>query len=314
MSIPAYIAGARAARNGIRLGGPLAAGALALALLGCTGVLAARSITLPGGMHMVEASLAARRLHPLTHAEGRISAVHVQLDQKVAAGDLLATIESNDLDSRIAALKAQSDAAQLQLQSVRREAKAFNTLLEQRLVSRQRVEELERQVAELERKTAAVLARAAAAETEVFDTEIRAPISGVIESMQELIVGQTVAPGDVLGRIAPDENVVVLEAHLSPAKAKAAQNAGWARVWLGTASWRDARPLEARLTWLSPAGAAGADHIAHFELVRVPSPKGDTPPFVSSQRATVSIPARGTTVLQTLLEPFRRRAGEASAT
>jgi len=301
----------KGSRSGVRLKGPAVAGLCAISLIGCAAAAVSYRPPPMAGYHLTEAKLSAARVQTIVHSGGKIAAVHAEAGRSVAAGDLLATIEAGDLDNRIAALKAQSEAAQLQLQAVRREAQAFSTLLEQRLVSRQRVVELERQVADLEKETAAVLSRTAAAEAELSNTEIRAPVGGVLRSAGKLEAGRTIEPGELIAEIAPREDVIVLETLLPPALAKAAQSSGRARVWLGTASWLDARPLEAKLTWLAPLGSDAEPVVAHFELPKssLAGPAAKMAPF---QRVILSIRTVEKSLLQTLLEPFRRGAGSGS--
>lgn len=300
-------------RTGVRLKGPMLAGLCAISIFTALAFVGARSNVPLGGYHLAEARPAARTIQPVVHPGGRIAAVHVEVGKAVAAGDILATIESGDLDGRIAALKVQSEAAQLHLQAVRREAQAFTTLLEQRLVSRQRVVELERQIADLEREAASVLARVEAAQAELASTEIRAPVGGILASAENLVAGRTLAAGEVVAAIAPSENTIVFEARLSPSMAKAAQKAGRARMWLGTASWLDARPLVAKLTWLSPVTSDGKPRTAHFELQRSALSSGTATQAASLHNATLSIRIVDKSFLQTLIEPVRRIAGQGSA-
>jgi len=313
MSQPSASKAKSAPRNRIRLRGPLVAGMCAIAAFAAVAVGAVEYGPALGGYHIKDATLAVRRIQPVVHPGGKIAAVYAEAGKAVAAGDILATIEAGDLDGRIAALKVQSDAAQLQLQAVRREAQAFTTLLQQRLVSRQRVVELERQVADLEREAAAVLARAEAAQYELGHTEIRAPVSGILQVTGSLVPGRFMAPGEIIAEIAPSTDMIVLEARLSPAEAKAAQKTGNVRLWMGVASWFDARPVSAKLTWLSPPAADGKPQTAHFELQRSALPNAGAAHAAGHQRTTLSIRSVDKSLLQTLLEPFRRSAANGAA-
>lgn len=279
--------------------------------------LAASRMPFAAGFTIVDVRLADRTVHAVPHVGGPIAKVLVGPGQRVAAGDLLATVEAGDLDARIATLKAQSRAAQLHLESVRREAHAFNAMLEQRLVSRGRVAALEDQVAALEREAAGVIARAQEAERLLERVEIRTPVAGTVRSVAGLVVGRAPKAGETVAEITPAPDRLVLEGRLTGPQARAAGPGTEVRVWPAALGSSALRPLTGKITWISPAaGTRDADgktpRLARLELQTTAAAPGQLE--LAAGLPAVAVLATGRrSLLQQLLDPLRRVAGRPSS-
>lgn len=309
------VSAARPSLQGLRLRGPVVAGASVLSGVLGAAALGAAIVPFNDGFVTVDARLADRAIHAVRHDGGVIGKVHVAAGQRVAAGDLLASIDAGDIDARIAQMKAQADAVGLQLESVRREAQAFNVMLEQRLVSRAKVISLEQQVAELERETSTVVARIADAERQLARVEIRTPFAGIVQSMPGLVAGRTLAAGETLARIAPDPDRIVVEAALLPLQVSAATVGAEARIWLDALVWRDGKQFSGHLTWLASEPSKDNRRAARFEVAVDGSDKdvdGKTA-LASGTRAVIVLRTGKRTIVQQLFDPVRRTAGRHSS-
>lgn len=263
----------RARVSGPRFGGPLLAAIAGVGALGGLGWMALDRLAVADGYMIVQARVADGRLHPVQHAGGRITQVHAVVGQSVAAGELLATVDTGDVDARITELKAQAQASQLRLDVVRREVQAFEVMEQQQLVARARVEELERKLAALERENAGVLARVAEADGYLALVEIRAPIGGVVHSIDGLVAGRDVRPGEKLAEIAGHPAGVILEAMLTAKQAGAVSAGRDVRIWPELAAWRDGRGFAGRLLSLrlepAPSSIPSGGFSRHIARVEV---------------------------------------------
>ena len=312
---PAATTGAASALQGLRLRGPVVAGASVLSGMLGAAALWAGIVPFNDAFVTVDARLADRTIHAVRHDGGIIGKVHVVTGQRVAAGDLLASIDAGDIDAKIAQLKTQADAAGLQLESVRREAQAFNVMLEQRLVSRTKVSALESQLTELERESSTVVARIADAERQLARVEIRTPVAGVVQSMPGLVVGRSLAAGETLAQIAPDPDRIVVEAALLPQQVSAATVGAEARIWLDTLAWRDGKQFSGQLTWLASEPSKDNRRAARFEVAvdgSATDANGKTA-LASGTRAVIVLRTGKRTIVQQLFDPIRRTAGRQSS-
>ena len=131
------------AGNRARLGGPCWAGPLLAAIAGVGALgglfwIALDHLAVAEGYVIVQARVGDDRVHPVQHVGGRITQVHAVVGQPVAGGELLATVDAEDVDVRIAELKVQAQTSQMRLDVVRREVQAFEVLEQQQLVARAR--------------------------------------------------------------------------------------------------------------------------------------------------------------------------------
>ncbi len=305
------------AGNRARLGGPCWAGPLLAAIAGVGALgglfwIALDRLAVAEGYVIVQARVGDDRVHPVQHVGGRITQVHAVVGQPVAGGELLATVDAGDVDVRIAELKVQAQTSQMRLDVVRREVQAFEVLEQQQLVARARVEELERKLADLERENAGVLARVAEADGHLALVEIRSPVAGMVHSMDGLVTGRDVRPGEKLAEIAGNPGGVILEAMLTAGQAGAVSARRDVRIWPELAAWRDGRGFVGRLVSLtvapSPSSTTSGGPLTHIARVEVAAPEAAAlvaaiMPFGSQAR--ISIRTGPLFAVQQLLEPLK---------
>ena len=310
-------AGRRATSRGPRFGGPLLAAIAGIGAIGGLGWFAADQLAIADGYVIVQARMAEDRTYPVQHVGGRIADVHAVVGKSVAAGELLATVDAGDVDARIGALKGEAQASQLRLDVVRREAQAFEVLQQQKLVARERVEALERKLAELEQENAGVLARVAEADSRLALVEIRSPIAGIVHSMDGLVAGRDVRPGEKLAEIAGNPGGMILEAVLTAAQAGAVSAGRDVRIWPEPAGWRDGRGFSGRIVSLAvvsspssmlPSSRLTGGPVAHIARVEVDAQQAavlGAAVATRGGRTRITIRTGTRPAIQQFLEPFR---------
>jgi HlyD family secretion protein len=114
----------------------------------------------------------------------------------------------------------------------------------------------------------AQLEQAMTSSRDVFQrTEIFAPVSGTVLNLRSETVGGIVRPGEPILDIVPAEDVLVIEARLSPNDIDVVTVGQTARVHLTPYSARNMPPLEGRLVRISPdAMIDEATRESYFEL------------------------------------------------
>ena len=235
------------------LTGPLRAATLALLGLAGASALVVTYAPFDRGLALAEATLVESTAQEVRHSGGGVMGrVMVQERHDITAGELIAVLDTTELDRQISDLKTQTAADQSQLELMRKEAQTFSDLLEQRLASRAKVETLEQHLAALENDSAKVMSRIAAAERQLANMEIRAPVSGTLEWVTRAGSGAILAPGDSLARIVPHPGRLVLGAKLPAEVARKVRAGMEMSVWLNALSWLDGRPMRAWIVWIAP--------------------------------------------------------------
>jgi HlyD family secretion protein len=154
-----------------------------------------------------------------TEVSGTIARLHADFNAPVAAGGLLAEIDTTALDAELAQARAQLASARATLDHARAHAARQAGLFEKGYVSRA---DQEQAVAQALGAQAAFDQQQAALQRSAFNrrnAEIRSPVAGTVIS-REVSVGQTVAASlqtPVLFRIAQDLREMQIEANIAEA-------------------------------------------------------------------------------------------------
>lgn len=237
-------------RLDIRL--PLMFGLFVVVLFGAAGFGTAAMAPLDKGVGMPGTVIVESKVKPVQHPRGgTVSEIRVVEGQHVNAGDILLSLDTRAIDEQIAALKAQSDAARRQLELAQMETATFADLADRKLASKSRVLALQRQVAEVEKENAGIAARIAVAEQELERSILRAPVAGRVMDLQAFSPGVVIQPGAKVMDIVPEGDRLVIEGRLSPNQIDNVKPGMPAKVWLTALSWREQRPLAAKLAWVS---------------------------------------------------------------
>lgn len=298
------------ARLDIRL--PACLGVLVLAVFGAAGFGGAAMVPLDKGVGLPGTIIVESKVKPVQHPRGgSVAAVHVIEGQQVKAGDILVTLETRTIDEQIAALRAQSDAARRQLELAHLETATMTDLAERKLAARSRVLALERHVAEVEKENAGIAARVAIAEQELERAILRAPVAGRVLDLQVFSPGVVIQPGAKVMDIVPGGDRLVIEGRLSPNQIENVRPGMAAKVWLTALSWREQRPLAARLAWVSADSMedkrTGAPYfVARVELETGDDRETDRAALQAGMRAEILLVTGQRTLLDQILDPVMR--------
>lgn len=301
----------------LALRGPLLLGFSTILLFFGVGVGAAVLIPLDKGVGLPGTFIVETKTKAVQHQRGgTVATIHVAEGQQVRSGDLLVSFNTTDLDQQIGALQAQAEAARKQLALARDEAATMTDLLERKLAARSRVLGLERQVAELEKEVAGLVARIAVAQQELERAELRAPVAGRVLKLKVASEGAVIAPGGTVLDIVPDSDRLVIEGRLQPNQIEALKPGMTAKVWLSALSWREQRPLAAKLAWVSADSVedprTGQPYfIARVELDQRPADVSRQYALHPGMRAEMVLLTGERTLLDQLIDPIMRNVNRA---
>jgi multidrug efflux pump subunit AcrA (membrane-fusion protein) len=250
--------------------GPILIGCLTLTLFFGGGLGAASMLAIEKGVPFSGQIIVESKVQAIQHQRGgTVARVHVAEGQEVVPGQILITLDTQALDQQISAMKAQVDAASRQLDLIRQETAVMTDLAERKLAARSKVSVLERQVAEVEKEMAGLRARIAIAEQELMRSEIRSPIAGQLLSLAVHGSGAILQPGATALEIVPQTDRLVIEGRLPLLHIETARPGMPAKIWLTGNTWRDARPLPAKLAWVSPDSIEDKRTGATYFLTRI---------------------------------------------
>lgn len=301
----------------LQLRGPLLLGFSTILVFFGAGLGSAAYAPIDKGVGVPGTFIVESKMKPVQHQRGGIVArVHVSEGQDVKAGDLLVSLDTTAIDEQITALKAQAEAAQKQLALAREEATTMADLLERKLAAKSRVLALERSVAEIEKETAALAAKIAVAQQELGLAAVRAPFTGRVLSLAVAGKGAVVQPGATVAELVPEEDRLVIEGRVPPNQIDNIKPGMAAKVWLSGLSWRDQRPLKARLAWLSPDSIedkrTGAPYyVARVELAEPRSEIAKRMTLLPGMRSEILLLTGERRLLDQLLDPLMRNINRA---
>jgi RND family efflux transporter MFP subunit len=292
--------------------GPLLLGLVIILVFFGAGLGTAAIAPIGRGAGFQGAIIVETKIKAVQHPKGGIvGRVLVTEGAEVKAGELLVTLDTKALDEQMVALRAQAEAAEKQLSLIRQEAATMGELMEQKLAAKSRVLALQRQVAEVEKETAGLVARTALTQQELERSEIRAPVAGRILSIAVHGAGEVLTPGATVLEIVPKEDRLVIEGRLPPQHIDSVKAEMPAKVWLTALSWREQRPLAARLAWISPDTVedkrTGATYyVARVELNETRAEIAKRFTLHPGMRAEILVVTGERTMLDQLLDPIMR--------
>lgn len=168
----------------LHIAGPLAAGCAAAALFFVLFVGTAAATRVGWLVAVAGQPLFDTRLADVFPQRRGLSAhVHVSEGARVNKGDVLATLDTKSLDARIVSLKLQASTAQIELSTLNREIAELSVPGAPGLKTRAQLEKLEGRIDLLGRQGKDLQAKIVAAESELAQSRIVAPISGQVLSL-----------------------------------------------------------------------------------------------------------------------------------
>ncbi len=301
----------------LALRGPLLLGFSTILLFFGVGVGAAVLIPLDKGVGLPGTFIVETKTKAVQHQRGgTVATIHVAEGQQVRSGDLLVSFNTTDLDQQIGALQAQAEAARKQLALARDEAATMTELLDRKLAARSRVLALERQVAEIEKEVAALNARISIAEQDLARAAVRAPVSGRVLSLKVNHSGAVVQPGETIAELVPEDDRLVIEGHVQPEQIEHLKPGMTAKVWLTALSWREQKPLQGTLAWISPDSVedkrSGQPYfVARVELSETRSSLSGRVNLLPGMRSHILLLTGERTLFDQLIDPLMRNINKA---
>jgi multidrug efflux system membrane fusion protein len=134
---------------------------------------------------------------------GKLVERHVDVGDRVRAGQVLAVLDAGDLQAQVRAAEAQLAAAQAQFERARADQARFAALGEDRLVSRSTIDAQNAAATAARGQVDAARAQLEVARNQRGYTQLRAPENGVIAARQAE-AGQVVAAGQPVFTLAAD--------------------------------------------------------------------------------------------------------------
>lgn len=125
---------------------------------------------------------------------GRVIELPIDEGDRLAAGDLIAVLDSEDLEASVAQAKAAVLEAKAQLADAEREAARARSLVEAEIAAQAELDAAETRVGVTRAQVELAEARVTSAEAQLAYTRIVAPIDGVVIE-KNVEVGEMVAPG-----------------------------------------------------------------------------------------------------------------------
>ncbi len=296
---------------------PVGLGLVVIVLFFGFGLGAAALAPIDKGVSLPGTIIVESKVKPVAHPRGGVvDKIHVIEGQVVKEGQLLVSLETSTLDEQVTSLKAQSDAALKQLLLARQEAATITDLQMRSLASKSKVLALDRLVAEIEKDVANFKARVVAAESERAKTDIRAPVAGRVLSLQAHASGAVMQPGATVVEIVPEADRLVVEGRLQPHQLENVKAGMTAKVWLTALSWREQRPLVAKLSWISADSVedkrnGNAYFVARLEFDEVRGEITKRMALQPGMRAEILLMTGQRTLLDQLIDPLMRNVQKA---
>ncbi len=281
----------------------------------CVGVSA--TVPIDKGASLSGAIIVETKSKPVQHSKGgRVGRLHVKEGAEVKAGDLVISLDTSSVDEQINALRTQAQAARRQLALISQEAATVTDLYNRQLAPRSRVFALERQLADVDKEIAGVQARISMAEQELRLSEVRAPVGGRLLTLAVRGEGEIVAAGAIIAEIIPQDERLVIEGRLSPALIDMVKPGQRTKVWLAGLSWREQKPLLARVAWISPDSVEDKRTGVGFFLTRIEldDPRSEIAKRFTlhpGQRTEMLVLTGERTLLDQILDPIMRNVNRA---
>lgn len=297
--------------------GPVLAGLVVIVLFFGFGLGSAALAPIDKGVGIPGTIIVETKVKPVAHPRGGVvKSIDVAEGDHIEAGNVIMSLESETIEQQIEALKAQRMAAERQLALAREEAATVKSLEERKLAARSKTLSLQRLVAEIEKDVASYQSRISSATAELEKTVIRAPVSGRVLALQVHAPGAVVQPGAPVAEIVPKADKLVIEARLQPNQIENVQPGMPAKVWLTALSWREQRPMTAKLAWISADSVEDKHTGQPYFVVRIDLDTERGTPSRPMQlqpgmRAEILLLTGQRTLLDQLIDPLMRNIHKA---
>lgn len=197
-----------------------------------------------------------------SQVSGRVLSVAVRPGDSVAKGQVLATIDTENLEIQLSQQRATADATRAQLLSAEQQLARSEELAKSGLASPSALEQARSSAAALRANLAALENGVKSAELSLSNANVRAPIDGVV-SARSVEPGQSVAAGTPLLTVV---NLDVMEYQASASVSSSALIAPGQQVRV-TVAGLDSREFLGTVTRVNPVALAGTRTVPVYILL-----------------------------------------------
>lgn len=254
-----------------------------------------------GEMAAYEARLA--RLQPLA-TEGVVAQEQLfEVEQAIREHQRINVQSRGDLQQAV------EEGDRLQAELMRRQAEGQRSELE----TQQRLQQLEVELAQIQAKIVETENLLQAAQTQLSQTHISAPVSGTVTSLNLHNTGEVTQPGQTIAEIAPDGAPLVLSAMLPNREAGFVQEGMSVQIKFDAFPYQDFGIVPGRVVSISPDAKLdeqmGAVYQVEIELSRSSvdgTEEGQAIEFRPGQTANAEIVTRQRRIMDVILEPVKK--------
>jgi multidrug efflux pump subunit AcrA (membrane-fusion protein) len=246
----------------------------------------------------------------LQHLDGGVVAhLHVRDGDVVESGNLLVTLDAEELRREVAGLDKEISARSQQIELIEGELKNLLELLEKRLVAHNRVTTLQREASSLAGDIARLSGQKAKVEARLARVEIRAPIAGRVHNLVTHTVGGVIPPNATIGEIVPSHEGLLIEARVAPEDVDEVRTGQQAHVRMTSLKQRTTPSLPGRVEQISADlmrdDPKGRDYyLARILLAEAAPQLLAGKPLVPGMPADVLIETQRRSVLSYLTKPL----------
>ncbi len=294
----------------LRVGGPLCLGLVVVAAcLG--GTVLAATYTSVQSATVLQGVLADGHIVPVAHKRGgMIARVLVADGQDVSAGDVLVTLDTRTIEEEIGALRAELEAAELEVKAATLAAETEANLAKRKLASKKRVVELQEQAKKAAKEISSLTARIASAGKELETSAVRAPAGGRVRGLRVSSPGGIVVPGGTILEIVPEGSALIADVRWPAPVTKVVEIGAPAYIHPLRPDGTGLPALSGKLAWISQSRLSDAETgqtyvLARFEIERLEASPTSKVPLEAGARARVVVPGETRTLLDRLSAPVR---------
>ncbi|WP_019504764.1 HlyD family efflux transporter periplasmic adaptor subunit [Pleurocapsa sp. PCC 7319] len=224
-----------------------------------------------------------------------------QADQALRDIEARITQQQGELASTV------QEIGRLQIELAQKQAEEQRVKLE----AQQRIKQFELEIAELKGKIAETQTLLASAQTKVNQKYFKAPVNGIVSSLEIKQPGRVVQAGETVAEIAPQESSLILSAMLPNEKAGLVKEGMPVQVKLDAYPFQDYGIIPGKVTFIS-ADSKSDQQLGEVYQVEIMLEKDhvidNQQPikFKAGQTATADIIIRRRRILDVVLDPIRQ--------